>query len=376
MKSKYFIEINSIEKKTKSVFLPKFVYENPYISQLINNLKELDIKLVLPSELSSTTFFLPLVILQEKAKFVHFHWLHPFFLDKNKFVNIVKLIIIVIQLIILKIINIKIVWTIHNLKNHENTNLIFERICSIFVAELSNAIITHCQVAKEEAVQEFFIRNKNKVFVVPHGNYIDSYENKIEKSLARKRLGLKDSNLVFLFLGAIRPYKGVFELIDTFNQIHDDKIELVIAGRVHNDSQEMTELLKQKIANDQRIKFFPGFIPTDEVQIYMNACDAAIFPYRDILTSGAVLLAMSFGRACIAPCKGCIGEVLDNSGAFLYEVDDDNGLIKAMQSAVEKQHELSLMGLHNLQLAQKYNWKYIAEMTADVYRYCLKSSKE
>ncbi|MBD2448766.1 glycosyltransferase [Nostoc sp. FACHB-152] len=360
----------------KAVFLPKFVYENPYISQLINNLKELDIKLVLPSSSSSTTFFLPLVIFHEKANFVHFHWLHPFFLDKNKFVNIAKLIIIIIQLVILKIINIKIIWTIHNLKNHENKNLIFERICSIVVAELSDAIITHCRVAKEEAIKEFFIRNKNKVFVIPHGNYIDSYENKIEKSLARKRLGLKDSNLVFLFFGAIRPYKGVFELIDTFNQIHGEKIELVIAGRVHNDSKEMTELLKEKIANDQRIKFFPGFIPTDEVEIYMNACDAAIFPYRDILTSGAVLLAMSFGRACIAPCKGCIGEVLDNVGAFLYEVDDDNGLMKAIQSAVERQHELPLMGRHNLQLAQKYNWKYIAEMTADVYRYCLKSSQE
>jgi glycosyltransferase involved in cell wall biosynthesis len=284
--------------------------------------------------------------------------------------------IVIFQIFLLKIFNIKIVWTIHNLKNHEKTNLIFERICSIVVAELADAIITHCKVAKEEAVKEFLIRNKNKVFVIPHGNYIEAYENNIEKVTAREHLGLKDSNLVFLFLGSIRPYKGVFEFIDIFNNIHSNKIELVIAGKVYRDSPEMTHMLKEKIAHDPRIKFFPGFIPNNEVQLYMNACDAVIFPYRDILTSGAVLLAMSFGKACIAPRKGCIGEVLEDAGAFLYEIDDKNGLTKAINSAIEKQDKLFFMGQHNLQLAQQYNWENIAEMTADVYQSCLESSKK
>jgi glycosyltransferase involved in cell wall biosynthesis len=131
------------------------------------------------------------------------------------------------------------------------------------------------------------------------------------------------------------------------------------------------DMLKQKFADDQRIKLCPGFIPDDQIQLYMNACDVVIFPYRDILTSGAVLLAMSFGRACIAPRKGCIGEVLDDTGAFLYEIDDENGLMKAMKSALDKSSHLSVMGQHNRHLAEKYNWKHIAEMTNDIYRSCL-----
>ncbi|MGF2036716.1 MAG: glycosyltransferase family 4 protein [Nostoc sp. CmiVER01] len=357
-------------EKIKSIFLPKtFVDGNPYITQLSDNLEKVGIELVLPGISSSTTFFLPLVILREKADFIHLHWLDPFFAYQNQF-NILKLLVVVLQLVLLKLFGIKIIWTVHNLKNHESVNFIFDRIYSIIVAELSNAIITHCQVAKEETVKQFSIRNKDKVFVVPHGNYIDFYENKIEKAAAREKLGLKDSNLVFLFLGSIRPYKGVFQLIDTFNQLHSEKIQLVIAGRVHLDNQEITDTLRQKIANDQRIKFFPGFVPNDEIQLYMNACDAVIFPYRDILTSGAVLLAMSFGKACIAPRKGCIGEVLDDAGAFLYQIDDQNGLINAINSAVKKHDELFLMGEHNLQLAKEYNWKYIAKMTADVYYHC------
>ncbi|WP_242482112.1 glycosyltransferase, partial [Trichormus variabilis] len=73
----------------------------------------------------------------------------------------------------------------------------------------------------------------------------------------------------------------------------------------------MTDMLLQKIDNEPNIKFIPGFVPSEKLQIYLNACDVVVFPYRDILTSGAVMLAMSFGRACIAPRKGCIAEVLD-----------------------------------------------------------------
>ncbi len=374
MTSKSSIETNSNMEhiSSRSIFLPKVDDPNPYISQLIDNLQKVGIELIFPSISSSRTFFLPIVISPKKADFVHLQWLHPFFIGStNNLINILKLLIFIIQLIIIKMIGIKIIWTVHNLTNHEKINLTLDRIYSKVVVVLSDAIITHCQAAKEEVIQKFSIRNKNKVFVVPHGNYMDFYENKIEKVTAREKLGLKNCSLVFLFLGSIRPYKGVFELIDTFNQLDGDKIQLVIAGRVLNDNQEITDMLKQKVANYQRINFIPGYVPTEEVQLYMNACDAVIFPYRDILTSGAVLLAMSFGKACIAPRKGCIGEVLDDAGAFLYDIDDENGLNKAMKSALEKHDKLFFMGQHNLELAQQYNWEHIAKLTADVYRDCL-----
>jgi glycosyltransferase involved in cell wall biosynthesis len=102
----------------------------------------------------------------------------------------------------------------------------------------------------------------------------------------------------------------------------------------------------------------------------MNACDVVVLPYRDIFTSGSVFLAMSFGRACIAPHKGCIGEVLDDSGAFLY--DSDEGLLQVLHYAIEKKADLPRMGKHNLQLAEQLlSWSNLAKMTLDVYQQCL-----
>ncbi|MBD2494039.1 glycosyltransferase family 4 protein [Nostoc sp. FACHB-280] len=356
----------------KSIFLPRTNDDNPYQKELINHLNTLDIQADFPHPSSSTTFFLPAVLFPQKANILHLHWLHPFFAGSNFLEKSIKLSFFILELIILKLLRIKIIWTVHNLKNHENKNLALDTLCSYLVAKLTDAIIAHCDSAKEEVIKSFSLKdNQDKVFVVPHGNYINCYDNNIQKTLARKSLNIDDSAVVFLFLGMIRPYKGVLELIDTFKQLHHDASQLVIAGKVYQNSPEMTDLLLQRIDNDPKIKFIPGFIPSEKLQIYLNASDVVVFPYRDILTSGAVMLAMSFGRACIAPRKGCIAEVLDNSGAFLYDIDDEYGLIQAMKSALEQHTQLSTMGQYNRQLAEKYDWLNIAKITSNVYQSCM-----
>ena len=126
-------------------------------------------------------------------------------------------------------------------------------------------------------------------------------------------------------------------------------------------------MITQRIAGCANIKFMPGFIPDDQIQVYMNASDAVILPYRDILTSGAAILAMSFGRACIAPRLGCINDILDEHGAFLYDPDATDGLVRALKSAVASGRDLSRMGAYNRYLAKQWDWERIAQRTLDVY---------
>ena len=93
----------------------------------------------------------------------------------------------------------------------------------------------------------------------------------------------------------------------------------------------------------------------------MNAADVVVFPYRDVLTSGALLLAMSFGKACIAPRIGCMGDVLETSGGFLYDLSDENGLPDALARALQENNRLAAMGQRNLCQAEKWNWDHRAE---------------
>ncbi len=109
-----------------------------------------------------------------------------------------------------------------------------------------------------------------------------------------------------------------------------------------------------------------GFVPDDDLQLYLNAADAIALPYREIFTSGSVLLAMTFGKAVIAPRRGCIGQTLDDAGAILYEASDPQGLPEALRRALDS--DLHDMGAHNQARLDEFGWERIAAATLEVYR--------
>lgn len=346
-------------------FLSRWSF-NPYQKLLVDHLAKVGVQ---AQEVNCRIIFLPILLKQGKLNIVHLQSVHPFFLRPSRLMSMSNLVVFISQLVILRLMGIRIIWTVHDLKNHNNRHLKIDRFGTTLVAWLAHAIIAHCDAAKREVITALRLRNANKVFVVPHGNYISYYENKIDRSEVRKTLNTPHSSLIFLFFGWIRGYKGVLEMIDTFKQLHSKEAQLVIAGKPW--TEELEELIKQKIAGNDNIQFISGFVPDDQIQVYMNACDVVMFPYRDILTSGAVLLAMSFSRACIAPRKCCIAEVLDDSGAFLYDPDLEEGLLQAMNCAIQRQSNLLRMGEHNRRLAEQWSWNRVAEMTLKVYQQCL-----
>ena len=137
--------------------------------------------------------------------------------------------------------------------------------------------------------------------------------------------------MTFLFLGEVRYYKGVLELIDAFQLLDSENVQLIIAGRPYNN--KIVDEIKTRINGRKHIHAILKFIPDDELQIYINASDIMVYPYRDIFTSGGILLAMSFGKPIIAPCIGCITDTLDNDGSFLYDPEQQDGLLRAMRKA-------------------------------------------
>ena len=83
-----------------------------------------------------------------------------------------------------------------------------------------------------------------------------------------------------------------------------------------------------------------------------------------------VLLAMSFGRAVIAPRRGCVIDTLDEAGGILYDADDPQGLEGALRVALDA--DLEAMGRHNGERLDRFDWSRVAEATRDVYGAALK----
>lgn len=294
---------------------------------------------------------------------VHLHWLHRF---DNSLRDQLRSVLFVTRLAILKILGARLIWTVHNLYHHEVQSKSVDHWVARQVSSKASRIITHSDTARNLVIEEFDVRDDSKVVVVPHGNYIDSYRNDVSSLEAKASLGLGESSFTFLFLGHIRPYKGVIEMIESYrNCEYNGRCSLVIAGRPLDDS--WAHRVRSASEGDPTIRLELGFVPDDKVQIYMNAADAVVFPYRQILTSGAVVLAMSFSKCCIAPRIGCIPDVLDVEGAFLYDPDDPNSLSEAMNSSVNAHKNVAKMGRHNFDRASAWGWNRIADQTRACY---------
>jgi glycosyltransferase involved in cell wall biosynthesis len=346
-------------------FLPRF-RGNPYQGDLEDGLAELGVQIVrLPQRLIS----LVAGLLWSRPDIIHLHWLHPFTMGGWTVTAFCRYCVFRLAWATLRVFGRKIVWTVHNLKDHEGRNSGLERACTRYVSRRADAILVHCTHAKAQLLEMFPRVRPGLVHVIPHGNYCKAYENTLSRSEARKRLGLPAGEFVFLFFGQIRPYKGVLELIDAFRTVPHREVRLVIAGLVCEAGAEV--VLAEHAARDSRVDYRPGFVLDGDVQAYLNACDVLVCPYRDILTSGSVMLGASFARPCIAPRLGCIPEQIEEADSFLYDVDQAGGLAAALLRAITARDRLAGMGERSRIQVSQWSWRRVAQMTHAVYRVCL-----
>lgn len=296
---------------------------------------------------------------------LHLHWLHVLYERRGNRPSWLVLHGFRVILTLLRLRGVSIVWTAHNIAHHDRASLPIDRYCTAYVSRIADAVIAHSHCGRERLLSELPELDGRIVSVIPHGNYLQSYPNEISKREARERLGLDQSELVILLFGIIRSYKGTEELLDAFGQLDQPNVRLLIVGRPADAATDAS--VRGRTEPFASVTYLPGFVADEDVQLYLNACDAVVLPYRDILTSAVAILALSFGRACIAPDLDYFKELLDDEGTLFYGRDDPSGLRDALERATQVREAFPAMGEHNFALAQALDWDSIAEQTIAVY---------
>lgn len=349
------------------IFIPDYRNENSYQTNLSYSLSECGANIYFSDAGTGGGLFALLKSVKRywKIDILHIHWTHPFVTENSKIVSIIKSASFACELILLKLLGVKIVWTVHNITGHDSKFKFLESSFNRFLAKISNRLIVHCPSSKKE-IEKLY--GDVPVVVIPHGNYIGQYKNIITSSQAREKLDISEEDIIFLYFGQIRSYKGIPELIYTFKKLRCQRSKMLIVGKPVDD--KIVGDILDSCNGDDSVKTILKFIPDDDIQIYMNAADVVILPYKNILTSGTVILSMSFGKTIIAPKIRCIADTLDDKGSFLYSVTEDNfGLFDAMKHALREDREtLISMGKYNLELAKQFGWREVGKRTYDTYQ--------
>jgi beta-1,4-mannosyltransferase len=357
-------------ERLRVLFLPDYSASNPYQRELARALREHAVDVVSAPPPGRD----PLAILRAwwghgRPRVVHLHWTHNYLGQRaGRAGGPTRLgaILFIAQLRLLRRSGVRLVWTVHNLGGHDGSLDPRERAVHRRLASLCDAVICHCEAAARAVMGEYRLPEtaRTRLHVIPHGSYVGAYPDTVDRATARSGLNLPENARVLLFFGQVRPYKGLDELVTAFASIEDPNLRLLVAGEPRPES--IAESLRTAAATDPRIQLQLRFVEDDEAQIYLRAADVVVLPFRDVLTSGSAILAMSFGRALIAPALGCLPETIPGNGGVLYAPDAPGALAGALRTALAA--DLDAMGARNLERAIGLSWAPIAATTAAVYR--------
>ena len=338
---------------------------NPYWSQLAAELSPIGIEF---SEDHHSYWMTRKWLWQNRhsVKILHFHFLQPFYANEHETASVKRLLRFLADLILAKLLGYKIIWTVHDLMPPWPKKPAWvEHWARWAMVKIADGLIVHCQAAVD-SVESHFGRNPN-IHIIPLPSYASVHPNKITRSQAREALQLTDNQFVITFVGGIRPNKGIEDLIEAFKLWQCEDAVLLIAGRPFPPEKYIQQL--QLISkSDKSIHLNATELNDDQLQCYLNAADVVALPFREVLTSSSVVLAMSFSRPVIVPSMGCLPELVDENIGFLYEPHN----ILDLQAALERAYmsDTKSMGAMARKHIDVHDWSMMAQKTAALYHQC------
>lgn len=164
----------------------------------------------------------------------------------------------------------------------------------------------------------------------------------MDRSVARRELGIADDLTVFMYAGRLLRYKGIDDLIEAFRRLRaqntERRMKLWIAGEGEYGA-ELQQLAARSGLGDE-IEFLNA-VPITRMPYYMSAINALVLPSRAFWNEqfGRVLVeAMLAETPVIGSTSGEIPMVIGDTG-YIFPADDIDALAATMQHVLQNPGE-------------------------------------
>jgi glycosyltransferase involved in cell wall biosynthesis len=249
-----------------------------------------------------------------------------------------------------------VVWTVHNLDAHEG-RWPGESWYMRRATRLLDGWLTLSSYAEQQALARWPRLASLDHRVVSLGDLSVALPAAThQRHDTRRSLDMQDAAALVAFVGSVRPYKGVADLIDATRALRPDEVHLLIAGEVRDPAVVVR-------AGEAGVTLVDRHLSEAEFVAFVEAADLVVLPFRQITHSASLLTVAALGTPVLAPRIGALPEVASSLSSIvqLYDPPLDAATVRRALRWAQDARSVPKPGLPG------HDWSSIASTTADLY---------
>jgi glycosyltransferase involved in cell wall biosynthesis len=257
----------------------------------------------------------------------------------------------------------RLVFTAHNVLPHDDGSVDREVVRrNLDCAQLVVAQTDH--VARELRTT---IRTRSPIVVIPHGPLFVDRPLPAEAEASGRLDWPRDPTI--LFLGLLRPYKGLDLLAEAWPEVvvTHPEARLLVVGKVL-DPAVRSDL--DRLRALPRVHVIDRYVPVARMLDLYAVARVVVFPYRRISQSGALMTAAGLGRpSVITPLDGLVEQARPLTSVVVATDVTGPALAKALIESLERAPDLlrAAVGDRAALEATEGGWAAIAARTRRAY---------
>ena len=226
--------------------------------------------------------------------------------------------------------------------------------------ESQRQFLINNKIVKEK---DSFVLGKGSISGVDTNRFIPS---DIVKTEVRNELGIKENEVVFMFLGRMNTDKGINELADAFSRLRKkySNAILLFAG---GDEENMTPIVKEKV-NDEKSLIFFGITVTPER--LLQACDVFCLPsYREGFGTSVIEASLLQKPIICSDTYGLMETIVENKTGLRHKVANSDSLFFAMEKLMNDKELRESLGKGGREyVLENFSAKKISDKWVEFYR--------
>jgi glycosyltransferase involved in cell wall biosynthesis len=224
-----------------------------------------------------------------------------------------------------------------------------------------DAIVVHSEYGRDQLVARLGVA-ADRVHVIHHGAF--EHVAAAQRGQLPPELGASVADgPVVLFVGLLRPYKGLDTLLAAWRGVSG--AQLWIAGR------PMMPLEPLRAASTPSVHWVPRYVTDGEIGALLERADVVVLPYsrtERFDQSGVLASALAFGTPAVVTDIGGFSEVAATGAARLVPPDDPVALATALtELTADPEQRARMASAARAAAAGPYSWEESARQTLALY---------